>query len=603
MDWRSGTRRAGAVAFMAFAIIGSGIAPAAVSAAGPSGQGTVLAVHDLGTTKLAPSSGTGSSGGTSDAVQPDPGKDLPKDTRPNTGGGSGVPTVAPDPRPNRVASGNDGARGFNGLSHADQRLAGTGVYVDSQFSLEPPDQGLCVGNGYVVEAVNNAMAVYDRRGSMLSGPTALSQFFGLSPEVDRTTGVIGEFISDPKCIYDAPTNRFFLTELMMDNGTNPGATGRTFTLIAVSTSGNPLGTWRLYRFDTTDDGLNGTPSNPGCPCFGDQPLIGADASGFYVSTNEFSISGSAFNGAQVYAMSKWALASGGSLDAIHLQGGLYFPSEAASASYSLQPATTPDGSYARANGGTEYFLGALQFGDTGAFDNRIAVWALSNTSSLRTSSPALTLSHVVIRSEVYGAPNPVAQKPGPAGSTPLGTSLGDGLELINTNDDRMNQTVYADGQLWGALNTQIGDGTRTGIAWFRVVPRPFGDHLGAFMASQGYVSLAKDSVFFPSIAVNGEGQALMAFSVAGPDYFPSAGYVSLSSWGAGAVHISGRGAGPDDGFTGYPQYTGGSVARWGDYSAAVVDENGSFWTAAEYIPNVPRTLLANWGTFITRVSP
>ena len=46
---------------------------------------------------------------------------------------------------------------------------------------------------------------------------------------------------------------------------------------------------------------------------------------------------------------------------------------------------------------------------------------------------------------------------------------------------------------------------------------------------------------------------------------------------------------------------GGRVARWGDYTAAVADADGSIWIATEYIPNAPRTLLANWGTFIGRV--
>jgi hypothetical protein len=104
--------------------------------------------------------------------------------------------------------------------------------------------------------------------------------------------------------------------------------------------------------------------------------------------------------------------------------------------------------------------------------------------------------------------------------------------------------------------------------------------------------------------VNGNGDALIGFSVAGPTNFPSTGYVSLSSrGGAGQVHITGVGAGPDDGFTGYPEYTGETVGRWGDYSATVVDEYGNFWSAAEYIPGTPRTALANWGTFVTRVSP
>ena len=41
--------------------------------------------------------------------------------------------------------------------------------MDNQFSLEPPDQGLCVGNGYVVEAVNSVIQVWDTNGNELTG--------------------------------------------------------------------------------------------------------------------------------------------------------------------------------------------------------------------------------------------------------------------------------------------------------------------------------------------------------------------------------------------------------------------------------------------------
>ena len=46
---------------------------------------------------------------------------------------------------------------FNGLNHRDQRLANGG----NQFSLEPPDQALCVGNGYTVESTNSVIRVFN----------------------------------------------------------------------------------------------------------------------------------------------------------------------------------------------------------------------------------------------------------------------------------------------------------------------------------------------------------------------------------------------------------------------------------------------------------
>ncbi len=39
--------------------------------------------------------------------------------------------------------------GFGGLTHADSRFANNG----NQFSGEPPDQALCVGNGFTFEMV------------------------------------------------------------------------------------------------------------------------------------------------------------------------------------------------------------------------------------------------------------------------------------------------------------------------------------------------------------------------------------------------------------------------------------------------------------------
>ena len=70
---------------------------------------------------------------------------------------------------------------------------------------------------------------------------------------------------------------------------------------------------------------------------------------------------------------------------------------------------------------------------------------------------------------------------------------------------------------------------------------------------------------------------------------------------ASSVRIAAAGAAPDDGLTGYPIILGTNAGRWGDYSAAVADENGDIWFATEFIPNTPRTLLANWGTFIAKV--
>jgi hypothetical protein len=500
----------------------------------------------------------------------------------------------PTPASNPIVSPNS-VNGFSGITHRDQRLADNG----NQFSLEPPDQGLAAGNGFVVEAVNNAIAVYDTAGNLLAGPMALNRFFGLSSEVVRSNPpVFGPFISDPRVYFDKDTNTFFTTELAIDTNAATGAfligaAARSRTLIAVTH--DPRSTWTVLSNDTTNDGGQFGP----CPCFGDQPLIGADANGFYISTNAFSISTQGFRGAQLYAIPKGALATGSITTVVRF-------SQLAEAdmpfAFNIQPASTPPGgAFATANNGTEYFVSALDFSNE--LDNRLVVWALTNTASLNTT-PALRLTNGVVNTEVYGAPPSAQQKPG---ATPLADSVGNHEELLASNDDRLQQVVFADGKLWTALNSVVkpdNGPVRVGAAWFILTPASTSGSVSATVAKQGYVVANQNYVLFPAIGVNAAGKGVISFTLTGPDFFPSAAFATLDVVnGAGDIQIAAPGALPDDGFTGYSAFGGARVGRWGDYSAAVADESGNIWLATEYIPNSPRTVNANWGTFVTRVAP
>ena len=492
--------------------------------------------------------------------------------------------------------------GFNGLTHRDQRLASGG----NQFSSEPPDQALAVGNGYLVEAVNTAIRVRSTNGTIVVPAVGLNEFFKLPPSIDRKTGKYGPFTSDPKAYFDADTQRWFVTLLEIDQDENTGAfLPHSDVLLAVSQTANPAAGWNLFSLDVTN--ATGTAEHAGCPCFGDQPLIGADRYGFYISTNEFPIFVSGFNGAQVYAMSKAKLAAGTMPPVVAFSG---LPL-AEGPAYTLQPAITAQGgAHASANNGTEYFLSALDF--DGTLDNRIAVWALTNSKSLDDLVPHVALASAVIDSQVYGQPPSTTQRPGP---TPLADLIKSGafgkasaqiLPLIDSNDDRMQQVTWADGKLWSSLNTVVKPANgpvHSGAAYFVVAPSWNGASLGGNVVKQGYLSLSNNSLIFPSVGVNRYGKGVISFSIVGDSYYPSVGFARIDAVsGAGAISIAALGAAPDDGFSGYA-FFGGRAGRWGDYSAAVADADGTIWFANEYIPGGPRTVLANWGTFIGRVVP
>ena len=528
-------------------------------------------------------------------------------------------TDAPRPAPLALAGpGSELGTNFAGLTFHNQRRDADG---GNQLSLEPPDQGLCVGNGEVIEPINDLFTTYNATTGVQTGPyESLTQFFFGVHEIDRTQNppLFGPFLSDPRCYYDASTNRFFMTILMFARDPVTGAFEAPGTVqIATSKTGNPTTSpsdWNFFSLDVTNDGTNGEQSHPGCPCFGDQPLFGIDANGVYIATNEFPINGPGFNGAQIYAIQKSALIAGTPPNVQRFEG-TQGPVPFADSGYgngipySLQPALSPSASdFATADNGTEYFFGALEFGKKPfQLDNRLAIWALTNTASLNTT-PNLRLKDTIVSSEVYGFTPSIVQ---PNGPTPLADSLKEHENLIDGGDDRMQAALYANGHLWGASDTIVKTpvrGPQVGTAYYELTPSVDSAGLpSGTWVKQGYLSVRGNSVTRPSIAVTDSGKVVVGVSLIGPDFYPSAAYTTFDDSASSApttLHVASQGTVPADGFTGYHAFPpGDGVERWGDYGFAAVDGN-SVWVANEWIPGlVQGPDLANWGTYISKVTP
>ena len=87
---------------------------------------------------------------------------------------------------------------FNGTSSNDSRK------TNFNQEFEPPDQGLCVGNGFVMEPVNSAYRIFKTNGHTLEGPINVNDLFDQGAT---------QFTSDPRCYYDPTTNTWFATIL------------------------------------------------------------------------------------------------------------------------------------------------------------------------------------------------------------------------------------------------------------------------------------------------------------------------------------------------------------------------------------------------------
>ena len=578
--------------------------------------------------------------------------------------------------------------GFEGLNLYQQRYARGG----NQFTVEPPDQALCAGNGYVVEAVNDVINVYNTSGqSVLPDNTAtnivsgyarnvnhaidLNSFFGYRAAINRSTGVRAQFLTDPSCLYDAATQRFFVVVLTLETRPNGSLTLVNHLDIAVSQTANPAGYWTIYKLDVTNDGTNTGGVNPG-PYLGDYPHIGADAYGFYVTTNAYPWLYNGFGGAQIYALSKSQLAASSPVNAVHIDtsGLVQLPSDAGPTQpgFTVWPAQSPGAnSFNLGANGTEYFLSSnaadeathpvAGFGGN-YVSNKLILWTLTNTSSLDSAAPAVSLTNSVLGVNTYAIP-PKQQQPRSGqladATVPLGYCINDTTtvlfngqsgcwrllfggqpaltEVVSTpdaNDTRMQQVTYANGKLWAALDTAInpdGGASRAGIAWYVIKPS------SAKVAMQGYLGAAGHDFTYPTIGVTPSGRGIMAFTASGDALNPSAAFAPMDAIvgvGPWSVVNGGTGGAADDGFTSYKAFVGSPPrTRWGDYGAVAVDGD-SIWLASEYVANacsftewggpyfaggggdnllgtcagVPggvgkRTALGNWSTRITLMKP
>lgn len=575
--------------------------------------------------------------------------------RPRPGFKKGVfpkhPLEAPVVTSRTVAAANPGIQvSIEGLSHRDQRLANAG----NQFSLEPPDQALCVGNGFTVESVNSVIRVYDSSAAPLTGVQDLNTFFGYPAANNRAKRLIGPNVIDPVCHYDPDFNRFVVAITTLHVTTTGELTGRNTIDVAVSNSGDPTGAWTVYSVPAQNDGTQGTP-NHGCtldgttpgPCFQDYPHIGGDANGVYITTNEYDLAGPGYHDSQVFAFSKILLAAHPASLPVTLVQSLEV---AGTPGFTVWPATSPAGQYSAEHNGTEYLLSSIagdgsETGNPTGTARRIGLWALTNTASLNSPAPSLGLSSTLLNSGTYVFPPTADQK---AGDFPLGqcindtttpTPVGAGcwrllftspepahdevLPHLDSADTRMQQTWFSGGMLWGSLDTAVRvDGElRAGVAWFAVDPEiSRSGKVEGEVRKHGYLALAGNNLTYPAIAMLPSGKGAIAFTIAGSDHYPSAGYVTISAKGkVGPIHIVAEGAGPSDGFTGYKAIVGDPPrTRWGDYGAAVTD-GSSIWIASEYIAQSctlgeyltapigscggTRTALANWSTRVSRITP
>jgi hypothetical protein len=416
--------------------------------------------------------------------------------------------------------------------------------------VAPPDPVGDVGPNHYVAMSNLYFAVYDKAGNLLYGPAAnntLWSGFGGDCQSDND--------GDPIVLYDQLADRWMLTQFT--------ASGPTyFNCVAVSTTGDPTGTYYRYAVST---GSN----------FPDYPKYGIWTDAYYISTREFAGS---YVGVGAYALNRADLIAGNPTPTIISffvpRSPLYIVGDG------LLPSDL-DGSTLPPPGSPNFFVGSMDNGASyGAPQDALTLWEFHADFATPANSTFTQTDTLPIAP--YDTVFPCS--PGSRNCIPQpGTSVK--IDILSYRQRPMHRLAYRNFGTHESLVTNQSVEAAPGMAgmrWWEI------------RDPAGTPTIYQEGTFAPgvsdgihrwmgSIAMDEAGNMALGYSASdGTSTYPSVWYtgrlagdpLGTMPQGEGSI-VNGTGSQTS------------SSARWGDYSSMNVDpiDDCTFWYVNEYLPN------------------
>jgi hypothetical protein len=413
-------------------------------------------------------------------------------------------------------------------------------------TMIPPDTQGAVGPDRLMVAANSQVRIQMRDGSVVN-TYSLNSFFG------SASG--GSGVYDPVVIYDPYSSRWILVAC-----DDPAKTTSAL-LLSASTSTNPDGSFRVFKFTADSTGV----------LWADRPHVGFNKDWVVIQLNMFTLADSTYTRSDIYVCPKTVLYNGGSMSCTWFKttdiGGGQVPTR------TLDSST-----------GTIYLVQSWNNDSSG-------------TAYLALHSISGAVGAEVLTKKI-GYPSTTATWTGYVASD-LGPQSGTN-QHIDLGDDRILDAVYRNGSIWAAHTVYLpagGSPNRTAAQWWQFSTSGAVTQRGRIEDSSGVSSFA-----YPSLAVNKDNSVLLGFSTFSNSTFAGASYaLRTSSDPLGTMQGSVQFKSGDAPY--YKNY-GGAKNRWGDYSATVVDpaNDTDMWTIQEYAAS-PSSGTDRWSTWWSRVVP
>lgn len=398
----------------------------------------------------------------------------------------------------------------------------------------PPDTDGDVGPDHYFQMINLSFAIWDKDGNKLYGPADNSTLW---------SGFIGPWTGtndgDPIILYDEDADRWVASQFAIEL-----SNGKSYELVAVSTTGDPLGDWYRYAFEFDH--------------FNDYPKMGVWRDGYYCTFNFFE---GGFIGGGVAAFERDKMLVGDSTANM-----VFFGPPQSPYAYSMQPADF-DGQMPPE--GTPDYVATMNING----NQQLEIYEFDvdwNEPSNSTFTLATSLNPGFFNPEFNGG----IQQPGT--SNRLAT-------LSQMLMYRLAYRNFGDYEVMLANHTVNVGSNRAGIKWYELRKENGGNweiyQQGVYAPDDGL------SRWMGSIAMNADGTIALGYSVSSGDHSPS-------------IRYTGRPADAPLGEMTYEEveaYTGtgsqSNINRWGDYANLDVDpvDDTTFWFTTEYVNNAWKT--------------
>ncbi|MCD4790602.1 MAG: hypothetical protein K8R37_11435, partial [Bacteroidales bacterium] len=403
--------------------------------------------------------------------------------------------------------------------------------ISNISSVAPPDTDGDVGPNHYIQIVNLSFQIFDKSGTALTSPASLSTIWNNLPGPWSGTNH-----GDPIALYDELTDRWLLSQFSLPNYPS----GPFYELIAISASGDPLGSYHLYAYQFTD--------------MPDYPKFGVWPDGYYMSINQFSSGSLSWAGAGAVVFEKSQMLDGNTAQMV------FFNFSASQDPWSFLPCDL-DGPQPPPN--TPNYFAYVNYW---SITDRLRIYQLT-VDWVNTGNSTFTGPYDVTVATINNNFSTDIIQPGTA-------------QRLDPIEDRlMYRLQYRN---FGSYQTLVTNHTvdvgsdRAGVRWYEL--RNSGG--GWSMYQQGtYAPADAHSRWMASVAMNRNGDIALGYSISSSSLSPSIRYTGRLSTDtpgqmtqAETTIITGSG------------YQSGTY-RWGDYSAMSIDpvDDYTFWYTQEYV--------------------